>query len=169
MLIDNIVIVYNEYFSTLKLQNEYNIIFSKNVNEYTKINNNFVKKQNNNKNMYIHTVEKSKTNDNKLKFVKKTFRKLSKIIHPDKNHANSNLFIQSKEAYDNECVSELIYLSYISDLRDINIPDYMENIINNELQIIKLKINELKSTISWKWSTCNNTEKEQIINLIKDM
>ena len=139
------------------------------MSDYSTINNNFVKKQNINNTIRVSIQEEPKQNENKIKFVKHLFRKLSKIIHPDKKNKNSYLFVQSKNAYDNKCISELIYLSYISDLCNIDIPECLKSTIYNELKTIKHKINELKSTISWKWNTGNNTEKEQIINLIKDI
>ena len=46
MLLNHITNVYNEYFSTLELQQEYNKIFSKSVNIYNKVNEKFVERQN---------------------------------------------------------------------------------------------------------------------------
>ena len=169
MLLDDIVSVYTEYYNTLKKQEEYTEAFSKNTTNYNTINNNFVIKQKKNQCIKVFIVEEKKNDNVKSTFLKKTFRKLSKIIHPDKNNKNSHLFIQSKQACDSENVSELIYISCISDLKDINIPKDLESIIQNELKVIKQKTNDLKSTISWRWNTDEEKEKERIRKLIKDI
>lgn len=177
MLIDIIILVYDQYFLTLKLQEKYNILFSNAFNSYNEINNIYIKKQakmleytQTNDFTHNYTNNEEKNNEEKKnEALKQIYKKLSKVIHPDKNNKNSHMFIKCKEAYDKKNISELIYISCMCNMKDIHISLYLEKIINIELNEIKQKTNELKSTVCWKWNIGNNNEKEHIINIIKDI
>jgi len=177
MSIENIVIIYDEYFKTKQQQQEYNILFKQNCTEYNNINNDFIKniqlQQNNN---IAHTViiENNIDIENNINlqndlFIKKTYRKLSKVIHPDKRNENSHLFIKCKKSYDNKNISSLLYCAYKCNVNDIVIPKCVISTIESELKIIQQQIHNLKRTVSWQWYFGSNVEKHNILNIIKDI
>ncbi len=98
--------------------------------------------------------------------VKKIFRDIAKLTHPDKvdDENLTSLYIEAKIAYDNYDLFELYFISNKLNI----ILDLAEDDINVLTILIDHKKNSLKgieSSFIWKWVHTNDEEqKEKLIN-----
>lgn len=92
----------------------------------------------------------------------KLYRKLAKILHPDKNKKNSDLFIKINFAYRNNDYITLFMYSYEFNINFILNDDEI-NTIKNAILEKKNKIEEIQNKIHWNWHNCkNNLQRENI-------
>ena len=102
--------------------------------------------------------------------IKKLYREIVKLTHPDKvkDTKLNNLYLKATEYYDEGnkigiyAVCNELNISY-------EISDDDINLIYDEIKKYQQKINFIESTYTWKWYNCQNpSEKDQImINYIK--
>ena len=103
--------------------------------------------------------------------VKKIFRDIAKLTHPDKvdDENLTSLYIEAKIAYDNYDLFELYFISNKLNI----ILDLAEDDINVLTILIDHKKNSLKgieTSFIWKWVHTNDEEqKEKIINDFVDI
>ena len=105
--------------------------------------------------------DKIETKDNQTK---KIYREIVKLTHPDKtNDINNNeIYIKSTEYYKN---NDIISLYKICDELNIKFELSDEDIPNIESNIKQLKdrINFIESTFTYRWTSANDKEKNNII------
>jgi len=123
--------------------------------------------------LYDKVEEDSSTDkkeDQNISKIKKLYREIVKLTHPDKVKIKklNDLYLKSTEYYDNR---DLIGIYAVCN--ELNIPyeitDDDIKIILEQINSFKNKINFLESTYTWKWFNCvDELEKNQIlINYIK--
>ncbi len=102
--------------------------------------------------------------------IKKTYREIVKLTHPDitKNKKNNDLYITATKYYDQQ---DQIGLYKVCDKLNIEyeIDDKDEQSISDKISNLKVRIDFLEKTLTWKWhNTTDEVEKNQIlINYIK--
>jgi hypothetical protein len=112
--------------------------------------------------------EETEVNDNKVvrsEKIKKLYREIVKLTHPDKaNDIKLNdIYIKSTKSYDeNDLIS--IY-AICSDLSIEYESDETDNIyISDRITVLKERINFMESTFTWKWHTAdNNRQKDDVL------
>lgn len=110
-------------------------------------------------------VEVDEYTKNRNDKIKKIYREIVKLTHPDKikNSKMNTLYIKATEYYDK---NDLLGLYLIcSDLNlDFEIVESDNVEISGRIDTLKGRINFLESTFTWKWHhTENPTERESII------
>jgi hypothetical protein len=97
--------------------------------------------------------------------VKKLYREVAKVTHPDKvdNKKLNDLYLKATTCYDN---NDRPGIYAICDELDIDYePEESDNqMISNKISSIKGKINFIESTMTWNWYHSNDEkEKEQMV------
>lgn len=103
--------------------------------------------------------------DEKLPEVKKVYREIVKLTHPDKikNKRLNDFYIKSTELYNN---NDKIGLYKICDELGITyeMDENDSEVIEDKINALKRKINFLESTFTWKWfNTKDEKAKERIL------
>lgn len=97
--------------------------------------------------------------------LKKIYREIVKITHPDKikDKKMNDIYIKSTELYNNDDkiglykICDEINITYQIDESDIDI-------IEDKINTLKRKINFLESTFTWKWlNTKDSNQKDKIL------
>ena len=84
--------------------------------------------------------------------MKKIYRDIAKLTHPDKTDDNekNDTYMKATESYENDDIIDLIYyakkLGIVYDYNTLDITKMKENILD-----IKAKINTYQNSISFKW------------------
>ena len=104
--------------------------------------------------------------------VKKLFRRISFLIHPDKLEAISSEFEkQTKERLYYKAIkarddNDLIILADIASELDLDLPDINEAKLKqaeNKIIAIKKELSNIESTVVWQWFFCTDPKKKEII------
>ena len=123
--------------------------------------------------------KEEKKTEEPTKLVKQLFRKVAINIHPDKlihlegtpeGEQKKQLYQDAQQAYED---GDLIILLDI--IRDLSLPlpkvSEIELVnIENKIRSIKKQIEDVHSTLVWKWNmTYNKKEKDQILNTLFEL
>ena len=119
-------------------------------------------------NQNIEEKEEEEFNDNKVvrsEKIKKLYREVAKLTHPDKvNDIKLNdIYIKSTKSYDeNDLIS--IY-AICSELNIDYESEESDNIfISQRINVLKERISFMESTFTWKWHTADdNVQKDDIL------
>ena len=99
------------------------------------------------------------------KRVRKLYREIAKITHPDRidNKKLNDLYIKATHFYDNNDIAGTY--SICNELDIDYEPDESDNeLISNKINGLKNRISFIESTLTWVWyHSTDNTEKEQMI------
>lgn len=152
----------NEYDNTLELDKIYMNLFLQDNNHIFNKNQDISNLENNNLSYNNEDLFNNNNNHNNIKDVKciKLYRKLAKILHPDKNINHKDIFIKMSKAYQNNDYITLFMYGYEFYII-INLNSEEINTINKEINNKINLINEIKNKIHWQWAMCeNNLERE---------
>ena len=105
-----------EYDDILKLDEEYMKILDECISSLNLNNNDF---ENNNKNIFNENDEKEIESVNHSFYCIQLYRKLAKILHPDKNKNTHDEFIKMSKAYDKDDYITLFMLAYENNINII--------------------------------------------------
>lgn len=118
----------------------------------------------------IEDTEEKDKNTKHLTKIKKLYREIVKLTHPDKikNERLNEIYLKATKYYDSGnkigiyAVCNELSIHYELESEDVQL-------IYNEIQKYQQKINFIESTYTWKWYNCENDEqKDQILlNYIK--
>lgn len=120
----------------------------------------FEMNNNNNNNIEERTVNKS----NHSNFCIQMYRKLAKILHPDKSYIDTKQedFIKMSKAYETNDYITLFILSYENKV-NITLSDNELELINTNIKNKEQEIETTQTKIHWKWFLAENEfEKQQI-------
>ena len=159
-LYNKIVNLNTEYENILELDKLYMEIFLK---ENQNIINNDIN-NNNNIDLINNIINNEMNEKNIYKDRKciKLYRKLAKILHPDKNEKHKDLFIKMNKAYNNNEYIILFMYGY-----EFNVIDRLNEeeivTINQEIEKKQKLIEDIINKIHWKWANCNNEIEKEIL------
>ncbi len=110
-------------------------------------------------------VEKRKEDEVKSKKIKKLYREIVKITHPDKVKSQklNDLYIKATDFYDkNDLIA--IY-SVCNELKiEYELDDVDYELIKIKIKTIKEKMSFMESTFTWKWYTAaDENEKQRVV------
>jgi hypothetical protein len=114
--------------------------------------------------------EKEITPDLKSTKIRKLYRDIVKVTHPDKvdNKSLNDIYIESTKCYDeNDKIGIYKICTYLDIDYDIDIED--DKIIEGKIESIKNRISFLESTFTYQWIKMEDETKktEMMINFIK--
>ena len=101
--------------------------------------------------------------------LKKAYRDIVKVTHPDKvvKESLNNLYMKATNYYDNNDTIGLLKICYELSI-NFEIDEEENALIRDRINDIKNKINFLESTITWKWLESDDSEKNELMfNFIK--
>ena len=138
------------------------------------LNNNFIKKKeeiNNINDDYLESndIEEVIIFTDKSPKVKKAYRDIVKLTHPDKVKKESlnNLYMKATNYYDNNDTIGLLKICYDLSI-NFDVEEEENLLIRDRINDLKNKINFLESTITWKWLESDDNEKNELMfNFIK--
>ena len=87
--------------------------------------------------------------------INKLYRKISLRVHPDKPNGDKETFIKALESYNSNNILDLIILADLYNI-DYVLNDTIFSYIENKIDTIDQKINELQHHVCWLW--CNADE-----------
>lgn len=111
------------------------------------------------------TEEEETVKEEKPEKVKKLYRKLSTILHPDKG-GSDEIFNDLKQFYESKNIIELLKLaadyniSYDLDLED-------QDLIEKSCYSLSDKINNVQSTLSWTYFTGDKKKKLYVLKMVE--
>ena len=119
-------------------------------------------------NQSVEEKEEEEVNDNKVvrsEKIKKLYREIVKLTHPDKVRDSklNDIYIKSTKSYDeNDLIS--IY-AICSELHIEYESDETDNVfISDRITVLKERINFMESTFTWKWYTADdNRQKDDVL------
>ena len=92
----------------------------------------------------------------------KLYRKLAKLMHPDKNEKHKDLFIKMNKAYNNNDYIILFMYGYeFNIIEQLNEEEIMT--INKEIEKKQKLIEDIINKIHWKWVNCNNNIEKELL------
>lgn len=113
----------------------------------------------------IKEDEEKKEDKKNISHIKRLYREIVKLTHPDKvkNKKLNEIYLKATQYYDDNnkigiyaCCNELNI--------DYELQDEDFDLIDSQIKNYKNKINFLESTFTWKWYNCENeSEKNQIM------
>lgn len=150
-----------------ELKEIYNEKLEENVNTEVNIKN----EESKNKEHNSSDFEENKSNFEKSKKIKKLYRDIVKLTHPDKTKdiILNNIYIEATNFYDK---NDKIGMYKICDSLNINyeIEDFDEESIKSKISDYKKRISFLESTFTWTWfeEKDEKIKKEILFNFIKN-
>ena len=78
----------------------------------------------------------------------KLYRKLSKILHPDKNPACKNLFLKLKQYYDDKNLIEMVIIANLFDI-DVNEDEIPNEMYIKNIDELKKRTDEINNNFIW--------------------
>lgn len=105
------------------------------------------------------------------KELRKLFRRISKITHPDKVDSEflTENFKKAADAYEKGDISTLFMIASVLniDVSDINLGEVSSG-LTDSISSHKLNIMMMKSTLAWKWANASTEEeKEEIRKVVR--
>ena len=108
--------------------------------------------------------------DPKLPKVKKLYREIVKLTHPDKVDKKSlnDLYLSATKYYDNNDKIGIYKICTELDI-DYDLDDEDNQIIESKIEDLKRRIQFLESTFTWQWINTNGDKEktEMLLNYIK--
>ena len=155
-----------EYEDIIKLDEDYMKIFLDECISSLNLNNNDF--ENNNKSFFNENGEKELENVSHSFYCIQLYRKLAKLLHPDRNKNTHDDFIKMSKAYEKDDFITLFILSYENNI-NIHLSHEEIELLNNHIEKKQNEILEIKNKIHWKWVLADNDLekhciKEHIIN-----
>ncbi len=146
-----------EYQETLELWEEYNKNFNEDFRSELQSMNNVEKKQ-------INTIkEKKKVKPSKSHLVKRIYRNLAKIMHPDvcKDEDAEEQYKKLTKMYDDNDLVGIICYANSKSLKLSFIEAADCEFISKKIEEKRKFIFEKKQTVSWFWATSEKEEEEK--------
>lgn len=109
--------------------------------------------------------EEEKVREVKPEKLKKLYRKLSTILHPDKG-GSPETFNELKQFYESQNVIELFKLASDNNI-DVELEEEDRELIENSCMDISKKIQNVQSTLSWLYFTGDKRKKLQVIQMVE--
>jgi hypothetical protein len=113
---------------------------------------------------------KDEENNENVSKLKKLYREIAKLTHPDKVKVKrlNDLYIKSTEYYNDDNLIGILAICNKLDI-EYEISEDDVNVISNQINKFKSKINFLENTYTWHWYNCkDDVKKSQILlNYIK--
>ena len=158
-LYNKIVNLNLEYDNVLELDKLYMDIFLKE-------NQNIINNDNDNDINFMNNIIDNEINEEKNIYKDrrciKLYRKLAKLMHPDKNKKHKELFIKMNKAYNkNDYITLFMYGYEFNIIDNLNEEDILT--INKEIEKKQKLIENIISKVHWKWVNCNNSLEKELL------
>ena len=105
------------------------------------------------------------TNKNKNSDLKKLYRKIATIAHPDKstNEEHNEIFKDAAKAYQEDNLAKLLEIASVLNLEIIDLSNESLTLVKNNISSLNKKIDIMKQNSSWAWSRAKNENEKQAI------
>lgn len=118
----------------------------------------------------IEEIEENDEQKHDISRIKKLYREIVKLTHPDKvkNNKYNELYIKSSKYY--ESFDKIGIYSICNELEiEYEIEEEDVILINEQISGLKDKINFLESTFAWQWYNCEDEmlKSQILVNFIK--
>jgi len=90
--------------------------------------------------------------EQKLASIKKLYKKLSQVVHPDVSNESSEDFLLLNESYQKNNLFELIIMANKYNI-DHDISDDDLSLFTSHIEQLEMEINRMKNTLAWAWGT----------------
>lgn len=90
--------------------------------------------------------------ERKSNSIKKLYKKLSQVVHPDVSQGTSDDFLLLNESYQENNIFELILMAQKYDV-DHDITEADMNMFTSHIEHLEREIHRMKNTLAWAWGT----------------
>lgn len=116
------------------------------------------------------TIEEE-DNDSQLKCqnkdIKKLYRKIVELTHPDKAEDQEDIFRKATSAYKEENLAILLEIASELRIKINELSDESMEIVQGNIQVLEIKVEELKQSTAWVWHNCkSDKEKDMLARMI---
>jgi len=103
--------------------------------------------------------------DNKItnKEIKKIYRKIASKVHPDKTGEESNLFLESAEAYRTNDAGKILEIALMLNIDIFPLSNQTTEALKLSILSIEENIKKIKSTTAWHWHNASSEEEKRNI------
>ena len=110
-------------------------------------------------------IVEMKSSAPKNKDVKRVYRKIVELTHPDKigNNDKADIFHEATEAYNSEDIAELLSIASVLGLDFVDISKDTFSLIEKNVESISQEINTKKKTVAWAWSISGTKEEKDLV------
>lgn len=111
------------------------------------------------------TIEED--NDSQLKCqnkdIKKLYRKIVELTHPDKAEDQEDIFREATRAYKEENLAMLLEIASELRIKIDELSDQSMKLVQKNIQDLETKVEELKQSTAWAWHNCKSSEEKDML------
>jgi hypothetical protein len=111
------------------------------------------------------TIEED--NDSQLKCqnkdIKKLYRKIVELTHPDKAEDQEDIFREATRAYKEENLAMLLEIASELRIKIDELSDQSMKLVQENIQDLETKVEELKQSTAWAWHNCKSSEEKDML------
>jgi hypothetical protein len=112
-------------------------------------------------------TEKDNDNDSQLKCqnkdIKKLYRKIVELTHPDKAEDQEDIFREATRAYKEENLAMLLEIASELRIKISELSDESMELVEENIQDLQIKVDELKQSTAWVWYNCKSSEEKDML------
>ena len=116
-------------------------------------------------------IEEDNDSDSQVKCqnkdIKRLYRKIVELTHPDKAEDQEDIFRKATRAYKEENLAILLEIASELRIKINELSDESMEIVQGNVQVLEIKVEELKQSTAWAWHNCkSDKEKDMLARMI---
>ncbi len=113
------------------------------------------------------SIIEEEDNDSQLKCqnkdIKKLYRKIVELTHPDKAEDQEDIFREATRAYKEENLAMLLEIASELRIKIDELSDQSMKLVQENIQDLETKVEELKQSTAWAWHNCKSPEEKDML------
>ena len=97
------------------------------------------------------------------KDIKKLYRKIVELTHPDKAEGQEEIFRVATKAYKEEDLAKLLEIASDLRIKIEELSDESLKLVRDNIQNLENKVEELRQSTAWVWYNCGSDEEKDMI------
>ena len=97
------------------------------------------------------------------KDIKKLYRKIVELTHPDKAEGQEEIFRVATMAYKKEDLAKLLEIASDLRIRISELSDDSLKLVQDNIKDLENKVEELKQSTGWAWYNCRSDEEKDML------
>ena len=91
------------------------------------------------------------------------YRKIVELTHPDKAEDQEDIFREATRAYKEENLAMLLEIASELRVRINEVSDESMELVEENIQDLQIKVDELKQSTAWVWYNCKSSEEKDML------
>jgi hypothetical protein len=97
------------------------------------------------------------------KDLKKLYRKIIEITHPDKAEDKEDIFREATKFYKEENLAKLLEIAFELRIKINELSDESLEMVQENIEDLEIKVGSLKKSTAWAWHNCDSGEDKDIL------